>query len=177
MSTGTPTGSSTLSSQALLPLRILNNLAFSPIFTGPLLLILTRGPPDLRQRLLQPFRNNLLTKVQLATIIRTLKWLFGLGLASRINRLLSTFVLNHGKLNHQGKGWNFDKGGKDEVILITGGCMGFGLNMVKMFSERAPQAKLIVLDVQDLPPELKSGISSFTNSCAPHLDDCMRLTH
>lgn len=159
MSTGTPTGSKTLSSQALLPLRLLNKLAFSPIFTGPLLLILTRGPPDLRERLLQPFRNNLLTKVQLPTIIRTIRWLFGLGLASQINRILSTFVLNHGRLSHQGKGWNFDKGGKDEVILITGGSMGFGLNMVRMFSERAPLAKLIVLDVQDLPPELQSGMS------------------
>jgi all-trans-retinol dehydrogenase (NAD+) len=154
MATPAPGG---ISDKALLPLTLLRKIAFEPFFTGPLLYILLRGSDDIRNRVLEPFRNNLLTKVQLSTVIKTVKWLFGLGLASRINQLLTNFTLNHGQLRHQGKGWNFDKGGKDEVILITGGCMGFGLNMVKVFSARAPLAKLIVLDVQDLPAELKNS--------------------
>ena len=45
--------------------------------------------------------------------------------------------------------------------------MGFGLNMVKFFSARAPQAKIIVLDVQDLPAELNpSRCLSSPRSCS-----------
>ena len=153
---------STLTTTALSPLRLLQSLAFSPLFTGPLLLILLRGPPDLRQRLLSPFQSNqnpLARRVSLPTIIKTVKWLFSLGLLATLNRALTTFTLNHGRVRHQGKGWNFENGGKGkgEVILVTGGCMGFGLNMIKMFNERAPEAKLIIIDVVELPEELKSG--------------------
>lgn len=160
----TPDRSTT--STLLLPLTLLGRAAFEPLFTGPLLLILLGGPDDLRNRLLAPLHRTILSPtsrvhITLPTLIRTLKWLVGLGLASRINRLLTTLTLNHGTLTPQGKPWNFtkEKWGRDEVILITGGCAGFGLNMVKMFSARAPEAKIIVLDVSDLPAELKSSSS------------------
>lgn len=158
MSTGT--SGSTLA-KLLLPISLLRRIAFEPVFTGPLLFILLRGPDDIRDRLLEPFRNNLLARVGLQTVIKTVKWLFGLGLASRVNQFLTNFTLNHGYVRRQGKAWNFDQGGKDEVILVTGGCSGFGLSMIKIFSARAPLAKLIVLDVQDQAAELKSSLSQF----------------
>lgn len=156
MATGT---SGSILDKALLPLSLLRRAAFEPLFTGPLLFVLLRGPEDVRNRLLEPFRNNLLKRVEFGTVIKTVKWLFGLGLVARVNRFLNNFTLNHGYIRRQGKAWNFDKGGKDEVILVTGGCSGFGLSMIKMFSARAPLAKLIILDVQDPPAELKSSLS------------------
>lgn len=155
MATGT---SASILDTVLLPLSLLRRAAFEPLFTGPLLFVLLRGPSDARDRVLEPFRNNLLQKVSLGTVIKTVKWLFGLGLASRINQFLTNFTLNHGYVRRQGKAWNFDKGGKDECILVTGGCNGFGLCMIRMFHARAPLAKLIVLDIVDPPPEFDSSV-------------------
>jgi all-trans-retinol dehydrogenase (NAD+) len=159
----------TASSVLTLPLTLLRRAAFEPLVTAPLLLLLLRGPENVRQRLLAPLQSTILSPtsrvhITLPTLLGTLKWLVGLGVASRLNQLLTQRTLNRGYLTRQGRPWNFDKGGAGEVILITGGCAGFGLIMVKMFSQRAPNAQLIVLDRAELPAELKGSTTSLSIS-------------
>lgn len=134
--------------------RVTQQLAYEPLLTGPLLYILTRGPEHVRQRLLQPFQANLLAKdgaARLDSAIKILKVMLFLGVLKRANQTLNQIALNGWYLpgmKPMAK-WKWD--GKTEVVVITGGCSGFGYEMVKGF---AGKAKVIVLDIQDLPPEL-----------------------
>lgn len=95
--------------------------------------------------------------------ILVLKALFAVGVLSRINLALNQLALNNYQLELPGIGrvlgssrgakrvpWKWD--GKTELIVITGGCSGFGYEMVKGF---AGKAKIVVIDVSDLPKELE----------------------
>lgn len=148
---------------------LIKRAAFEPALTGPLLVILTRGPERLRQPLqqflLQPFasvgyQSNL---VRVAYIVKTLKWLFALGLAARVNDFLTAWAMNHWRLRKQGVPWSFDERTKKEIAVVTGGCSGFGLLTVKGL---AGKMKVVVLDVTELPEELKDCmLVSFNYSC------------
>lgn len=148
--------SNAISTTAKLPIALTKYLASEPLITGPLLYILTRGPVHLRQRLLDlPPVKALLARSgseRLATAIKVLKALFVIGAIDRVNRALTSLALNGWKLpGTEGRArWVWD--GKTEIVVITGGCSGFGYEMVKGF---AGKAKVIVLDVQDLPAELE----------------------
>ena len=137
----------------------IKNAAFEPVLTGPLLYLLTRGPEPYRQRvrdvLLRPissadYSTNL---VRAEYLIKTLKWFFALGLASRVNGVLSAWAANHWRWTKQGVPWDFDERTKKEIAVVTGGCSGFGLLISKGLAERC---KVVVMDVQDLPEDLKS---------------------
>lgn len=145
-----------------LPLVATRYIASEPLLTGPLLWALTRGPVELRERLLSPVRNNTpdrlknyigaTSDVRLAKIIALLKVLFALGVVDRANKALNSLALNGWYLPGMKpmSRWRWD--GKTEVVLITGGCSGFGYEMVKQF---AGKAKVVVVDVQELPSELE----------------------
>jgi all-trans-retinol dehydrogenase (NAD+) len=149
---------------------LVKRAAFEPTLTGPLLLILTRGPERLRQPLqqllLKPFaadrsEHNL---VRVANIVKTLKWLFAFGLAARVNDILTAWAMNHWRVRKQGVPWNFDERTKKEIALITGGCSGFGQLVAQGL---ASKMRVVVLDMQDLPEDLKSCTLMSTNcSCA-----------
>jgi len=145
-----------------LPIALTRYIANEPFITGPLLWALTRGPADLRERLLAPIRSNTPDKlknyigptsdVRLAKIISVLKILFALGAVKRVNNALNALALNGWYLpgaKPMAK-WKWD--GKTEVVVITGGCSGFGYEMVKGF---AGKAKVIVVDISELPSELE----------------------
>lgn len=138
-----------------LPIALLQYSISEPFITGPLLYILTRGPPHVRERLLGLLRTNLLAKnatSRLEKAISVLKALFALGVLQRVNRALNQLAMNFWYLpgTKPMAKWNWD--GKTEVVVITGGCSGFGYEMVKGF---AGKAKIVVLDVLDLPQELE----------------------
>ncbi|KIW28313.1 uncharacterized protein PV07_07987 [Cladophialophora immunda] len=139
---------------------------FNPVLTGALLLYVHRNPtllerlpwppPTTTLRLL-PFQlpwgiPNRIT-LRATPALKTLKFLFALGLITHLNRLLNRLALNYWHLGKQGEAWDFGGEGK-ETILVTGGCSGFGREMVKMFAART-RANVVVLDVQELPDDLK----------------------
>lgn len=147
-----------------LPWQLLKYSAFEPAITGPLLLALTRGPPELQQRLLKPFQSNLLARngsQRLERFVRTLKFLFVWGLIKRVNAGLNRLALNRWHVfSKPGRPWEFGvresgaNGKFKELVLITGGCSGFGYEMVKAFAEKA---RVVILDVAPLPKEFENS--------------------
>jgi all-trans-retinol dehydrogenase (NAD+) len=132
---------------------VVKQAASEPLLTGALLSILTRGPERIRARLLAPFQSNLLAKnsvQRLATFITVLKVLTGLNALRRISQGLNSLAWKNWKLTRSGAAFRFGPA-KEELVIITGGCSGFGYEMVKGFSK---VARIVVLDIQDFPPEL-----------------------
>ena len=128
---------------------LLRRAALEPALTGSLLLALTRSPPKLRAKLFEYFPA-LADDRRLVIITRTLSVLCGLGLASRVNSVLSHWALNHWTVRKTGTPWNFS--GDEEVAVVTGGSSGFGLLITKGLGKKC---KVAVLDVQDPPKELE----------------------
>ena len=125
-----------------------------PVVTGGLLYLLTRGPPHVRERLLQPFQNSLLAKngvARIAALIAALKVLTALGVAKRISQALNRIALNNWSLGRPGAPFKFGPSG-EELVIVTGGSSGFGYEMVKSFSKHA---RVVALDVSPFPPELE----------------------
>jgi all-trans-retinol dehydrogenase (NAD+) len=138
----------------LLPINILRYSAAQPAITGALLYALTRGSPELKEKLLGPFRSNLLATngtYRLSKFIDLLKALFAIGIIKRVNSALNRLALNAWSLSKPGTPWKWD--GKTELVVVTGGCSGFGYEMVKGFQGKA---RVVVLDVNELPKELAS---------------------
>lgn len=150
---------------ASLPLDLVRYSASEPLLTGALLYVLTRGPPHIRERLLAPFRSNILSKDagnRLHTATTVFKVLFAIGVVKRINQALNRLALNQWSLpgmKSMAK-WKWD--GQTEVVVITGGCSGFGYEMVKGF---AGKAKIAILDVSDLPKELEERKWKSLSTC------------
>jgi all-trans-retinol dehydrogenase (NAD+) len=128
--------------------------ASEPLLTGALLYLLTHGPAQIRERLLQPFRSNLLATngaARLASLITILKVLTSVGVVRRINGALNNLAWNNWKVfGRPGAPFAFGPG-KEELVIITGGSSGFGYEMVKGFSKHA---RVVVLDISAFPPEL-----------------------
>lgn len=127
--------------------------ATEPLITAPLLYLLTRGPPHLRERILAPFRNNVLAHngvAKIAALITALKVLTSLGVVQRINAALNAFALNNWHLGRPGKELKFGPG-KEEVVVITGASSGFGKEMVKGFQRCA---RVVAIDIAPFPDEL-----------------------
>jgi hypothetical protein len=136
---------------------LLTRVALEPIFTGPLLLALLRGRLSLHAQLLYPLDGQ--PCISVSTVLTTLKWLFGLGLARKVNAVLTAYAHNHWHVRKMGEPWDFDEDGKKEIAVVTGGCSGFGLLIAKGLSKNM---RVVVLDVQDAPKE-------FENCVFPHL--------
>lgn len=137
-----------------LPIHVLRHLAGAPLLTGPLLYLLTRAPADIRERALAPLRPYLLSKnadARIAAAVRVLKVLFAYGITRSINHWLNRLALNYWYLRRPGAPWRFGDAQNSELVFITGGCSGFGLEMCKGF---AGKARIIVLDITDPPQEL-----------------------
>ncbi|KAH7392517.1 hypothetical protein BKA66DRAFT_567854 [Pyrenochaeta sp. MPI-SDFR-AT-0127] len=124
-----------------------------PLLTGALLYVLTRGPSRIRERLLQAFQTNSLSKngaATLATFITVLKILTGFGVLKRVNQALNRLAWNNWTLGRPSAAFRFGSG-KEELVIITGGSSGFGYEMVKAFSK---VARVVALDIQAFPAAL-----------------------
>jgi all-trans-retinol dehydrogenase (NAD+) len=136
-----------------LPIDTLKYAAREPVVAGGLLYLLTRGPPHLRARILQPFHNKLLSKngvARFASFITVLELLTAIGVVKRVNSALNQLALNNWSFGRPGAAFKFGEN-KEEIVVITGGSSGFGYEMVKGFSMKAV---VVVLDILPFPPEL-----------------------
>lgn len=145
-------------------------VALYPLLTGPLLLLLRSHYP-----LLVAMRNfpshpriiALLSYLQRPRVITALKWLFALGLLSRVNRFLHIYAMNNWKVDTGSRSWIWDR----EIAVVTGGSSGtadilnFGKSKLTQFAGigfelvkklAAAEIKVAVIDVTPLPPALKS---------------------
>lgn len=166
---------------------IFTNTLLNPLLTGPLLLYVQRNPSVLQSlpwppakyyslpfEMPYPFPSTI--RVGATPPLKTLKFLFTWGLILFVNRFLSRLALNYWHLQKQGAPWDFQGEGK-EVVVVTGGCSGFGKEMVKMFSERT-KAKIVVLDVQELPDDLRNSkkMTPLLETPFPQQDLCKEPT-
>jgi hypothetical protein len=97
-----------------------------PIITGALLYILTRGPRNIREhllRLLQPLSIN--SKARLDALVAALKILTVTGVIKKANNALNWLALKNWALRRKGAPFEFGPA-KKELVVITGGCSGFG---------------------------------------------------
>ena len=123
--------------------------ATEPLLTGTLLYLLTRGPSNLRERLLAlPLSPT--NPASLATLLTLLKVLTTAGVFRRANQALNRLAWNNWTLGNNGAAWSFGPS-RRETVLITGGSSGFGYEMVKAF---AAHARVVVIDVASFPAEL-----------------------
>ena len=157
---------------------VVDNTLLSPFITGPLLLYTRLNPsilekipwfPDMTLTLpfQLPFNINNSVTIRSTPPSKTLKVLFSLGLILYANHFLNRLALNYWHLQKQGVPWDFQSEGR-ETILITGGCSGFGKEMAKMFAAQT-KANIVVLDIQDLPADLKNS------KCSPIRRLCLRI--
>jgi all-trans-retinol dehydrogenase (NAD+) len=127
--------------------------ATEPLITAPLLYVLTRGPPHLRERILAPFRDNLLAHngaARIAAFLTVIKVLTSLGVVKRINAALTRLALNNWSFGRNGKEWKFGPR-KEEVVVITGASSGIGAELVKGFNG---VARVVAIDIAPFPEEL-----------------------
>lgn len=128
---------------------IVKHTVLSPVVTGTLLYILTRGPPSLRNPLVRRFSSS----VQIARLITSLKWLFALGLGRQVNSLLSTWARNRWQWKSDKVAWKWN----EEVAVVTGGSNGIGALIAKGLAMKG--IKVAVIDVQSLPQDMENWAS------------------
>jgi all-trans-retinol dehydrogenase (NAD+) len=134
------------------PIDVLKYTAAEPVFVGSLLYALTRAPIEYRQRLLKVLTDTGLSTVHIERLVKTLKYLLVIGVAKRLNQALNRLTLNKWSLTKLGTPFDFDGARKTELVVVTGGCSGFGYEMVKGFSK---YARVVILDISPVPAELE----------------------
>ena len=128
---------------------------FSPSMTIPLLLALSYGPASIREPLLQTL-SQYLSGENIQRLITGLKFLAVGGVLTKINARLNQWALNNWKWSADTQKWKWPR----EVAVVTGGCSGIGLHMVKQLQQKG--VKVAVFDIQALPKELESCEWSIT---------------
>ncbi|KAJ9603544.1 hypothetical protein H2200_011730 [Cladophialophora chaetospira] len=140
------------------PFALVRYAATEPLLTGALLGALTRAPLQYRSRLLKLLGDAGLSAERIVLLIKSLKFLLAIGVAKRVNQSLNRLALNHWNFfGKPGTPFNWSAVNKSELVVVTGGCSGFGYEMVKGFSKHA---RVVILDISPLPEEFKrlSGV-------------------
>jgi all-trans-retinol dehydrogenase (NAD+) len=136
----------------LLPFKLTSYVALEPIATGLLLFTLTKAPREVRDVALRALQRAGITASNLNNITTPLKYLLAAGILRRLHHALNRFAENYYHLRPQGELWKFGDEKLSELIMITGGCSGFGALMTKGF---VGKARVVIIDVQDQPDDLK----------------------
>lgn len=135
-----------------LPINAVKYTAAEPAVAGSLLFALTRAPVEYRQRLLNLLHSSGLSAGHIERLVRTLRYLLIIGVVRRVNQALNKLALNNWSLRKIGAPFDFDGSRKTELVVVTGGCSGFGYEMVKGFSK---YARVVIIDVSPVPAELE----------------------
>jgi len=135
-----------------LPIRAVTYTAAEPALAGSLLFVLTRAPIEYRQKLLNLLYSSGLSAVHIERLTRTLKYLLVIGVLRRVNQTLTRLALNNWSLTKRGAPFDWDGSRKTELVIVTGGCSGFGYELVKGFSKHA---RVVILDISPVPAELE----------------------
>ena len=91
-----------------------------------------------------------LSPANVARFITALKWTFYIGVVSKVNQALNDWATNNWQWKSEKDKWDF----KREVAVVTGGCSGIGLEIVRGLMRKG--VKVAVFDVQPLPKELEN---------------------
>jgi short-subunit dehydrogenase len=129
--------------------RKLTSLAVDPLVLGPFLWAITRGPPSVRDPLLEQL-TKVLGSERIGKFIYALQWAVALGLVGKVNRRLNQWALNNWSWSNQKSKWVWHR----EIAVLTGGCSGIGLETAKLL--KAKGIKVAILDVNPLPAELQN---------------------
>jgi hypothetical protein len=134
-----------LATTVILSNALIQKVALEPLITAPLLYLLIRKPQVFRDIVLQrlPSLNDN------TALVTALKWLVGLGIGRNISYLMNKWALNNWQLRTTKSQWDW----KNEVVVVTGGCSGFGEKVSIGLAEKG--LKVVVLDVSDLPKSLQ----------------------
>ena len=127
---------------------IVRKVALDPVVIGPFLWALTRAPASIREPLLARL-SIILSAQNVARLIRALKWVLTLGVASKVNRRLNQWALNNWNRKSQTARWKWNS----EIAVVTGGSSGIGLETTRLLMRKG--IKVAVLDVNPLPKELE----------------------
>ena len=140
-------------------LSTITRLPFEPLVTAPLLLVLLKGPENVREKLIGLLKTTPgLRNIELNTVISVLKGLLAYGVVSYTNSFFNNFALNRFRLTKDGTSWNWP----NEIVLITGGSSGFGKLMTEKLASKVK--KVVVLDVQSPPKEFENSMSCYSSS-------------
>lgn len=114
--------------------------------------LLRKGPEELRSPLLRLLRIN--NEGELRKVVRKLIILLSISGVIAGNRILNHFARNNWLLARR-KDWNWP----DEVAVVTGGSGGIGSCIVERLAKK--RVKVAVIDIAELPEELKKCESAF----------------
>lgn len=129
---------------------LLRSTLFNPVITAPLLIALTRGPPELRARILAQFSKLPYGGPSEPGLIKALKYLVAFGLFSRINRFLNRLALNKWQLRQTTPPFN----PKEEICVVTGGSGGIGSEVIRNLAKTG--VRIAIMDVAPPPSDLKA---------------------
>ncbi|KAF5667216.1 short-chain dehydrogenase reductase [Fusarium heterosporum] len=145
--------SSLLYSPVLNYITKLNDVIFSPLLSGPLLLATIYAPEavnDALAAITQRLPEQVAVTLDIAIVKKIMLVWLGLGVVRAINRFLNTMAHNSWRMRAT-RDWDW----KSEIAVVTGGSSGIGLNMVQKLS--AMGIRVAVFDVQDLPKEMQTN--------------------
>lgn len=136
----------------MLPFTLARNIALDPIATGIVLFGLTKAPAHLRNQILAPLERGGFPIDRLYSLVTPLKYLLALGVVRRLQQALHRLAENYYHITPQGEPWRFGDDKLSELVLITGGCSGFGALMTKGF---VGHARVVIFDIKELPDDLR----------------------
>jgi hypothetical protein len=129
-------------------IRTILSIPFKPAITGSLAVLLSYGPPSIREPLFE-LLGQYLSAESITRLITSLKVLAFLGLIKDINTKLNQVALNNWTWTSQAKKWKWPR----EVAVVTGGSSGIGLHIVKQLAAKG--VKVAVFDIQPLPKDVE----------------------
>lgn len=128
---------------------VLSRIVFNPYISGPLLFLVTRNSSAVQETL-----HRYLSEQNIILVTKWLKYLLGLGILSRVNRMLSRRADDKWVRGNDRKAWNWP----NEVVVVTGGSNGIGARVSEILAKKG--VKVAVLDVQPLGAELSDRKST-----------------